>query len=386
MNTTIQQECEVAIIGAGPVGLFLTCRLLQLGISCLVLEKRMMPSPFSRAIGIHPPSLARLAQMGLAETFLADGVKVQTSRAFNERRCLGALSFASCPPPFNFVLTLPQYVSERILEEEVNRQSAGTLQRGWQVFRLKQNLIGVQLNAHQANGSHREIQARYVVGCDGKGSFVRNALGSQYIGATYPRSYMMGDFDDSANWTPEARLWLCSDGLVESFPLPGQLRRWVISIPRVQPPISPRLFHQVIKQRTQVELPAEPREGLHPFGVHHYLASPCAKGRIALAGDAAHVMPPFGGMGMNIGWMDAWDLADALHRVIKQKQPADILLTEYDRQISRRATRAIRRAEMNMNLGGPVRQPGLRDLLVLAGLHGPIKTFLPRLFSMQMGI
>ncbi|HBA85250.1 MAG TPA: oxidoreductase [Verrucomicrobia bacterium] len=376
-------ECEVAIAGAGPVGLFLGCRLAQTGVSCVAIEKNSRRSQHSRAVGIHPPSIERLAAMGLADRFLANGTAVQIGRVFNERTTLGTLLLTTCPLPFNFVLTIPQHETERILEECLRRLSPAALQRGWTLGRLASGRDRVDLTARNNAGEVMNVRAQFVVGCDGKSSFVRETAGIAFPGVHFPRGYAMGDFPDRTAWDAEARIWLCRDGLVESFPLPGQLRRWVISLPRELPQPQLEDFQNLLKQRTGVVLETAPRHGLSPFTVQKHLAAQFVNGRIALAGDAAHVMPPFGGLGMNTGWFDAWDLADALSRIIRHHPSPQAVLADYGRTARQRAQRSIRRAVLNLSIGGPVHRPTLRNGLVWTCLHLPMQKFLARWFTMR---
>lgn len=130
MNPGCRVTCDVIVVGAGPVGLFLAARLAQRGVRPLVLERSEQRVRHSRAIGIHPPGLERLDDLGVARRIVEAGRRVMTGRAFSSRRCLGTLSFERlCPPPFNFVLTLQQDLTERILEERLAQLSPESLKR-----------------------------------------------------------------------------------------------------------------------------------------------------------------------------------------------------------------------------------------------------------------
>jgi len=98
---------EVIIVGGGPVGLYLGCLLRQSDIDCLVVEKRTERSLHSRSIGIHPPALRQLAKIGIAETLVEKGVKVEEGDGYLGSRLIGRLPFTLLPPPYSFVLTLP---------------------------------------------------------------------------------------------------------------------------------------------------------------------------------------------------------------------------------------------------------------------------------------
>lgn len=130
MSARKAMTTEVAIIGAGPVGLFLAARLQKLGVKCRILERRPKPFRHSRSIGIHAPSLRRFEELGLVEKIVAAGVRVFKGKAYSGSICLGELSFASCPKPYTYVLTVPQYETEQILEEHLDGVLPDAIQRG----------------------------------------------------------------------------------------------------------------------------------------------------------------------------------------------------------------------------------------------------------------
>src|SRR5512139_3309319 len=129
---------RILIAGGGPVGLFLANRLMSLGIECLLVEEKEDISQHSRSIGLHPVSLEMLDRLGLASEFVQSGVRVDTGLAFFNRAPLGRLRFASCPPPFPFVLSLPQQRTEQLLEERLRRLDARVVTRGVKLTSMTQ--------------------------------------------------------------------------------------------------------------------------------------------------------------------------------------------------------------------------------------------------------
>ncbi|HEY8240842.1 MAG TPA: NAD(P)/FAD-dependent oxidoreductase, partial [Kiritimatiellia bacterium] len=319
---------DVVIVGAGPVGLMLACCLLHNGITCVILEKRPRPFRHTRAIGIHAASMRVFEKIGLADAMLEQGVRVSQGAAFSGGKCLGRLSFASCPPPYNFVLTVPQYESERILESSLASRDPACLQRGTVIesFAQRENDVCVAIR-----GTHgpMNIEGRYVVGCDGRESAVRKRAEIAFPGGPYADTFVMGDFADTTDFGNEARLFLDVHGLVESFPLPGKLRRWVVQTDEFKAIPDETEFIPWVRERSGVDLTGQQREVLTPFRVHHFLASSFVAGRTLLAGDAAHVMSPIGGQGMNVGWLDAWDIAEAMKAILRTGGDAATILGAY---------------------------------------------------------
>lgn len=372
---------DVVMVGGGPVGLFLGCRLAQLGLECVVLEKHAEPLQHSRSIGIHPPSLERFETLGIVDDLLARGVKVEKGLAFGATRPLGELDFSLCPEPYTFVLTLPQYITEGILGNHLCTLRPGVLWRRTEVHKV-QNKGGYAEVGCEIDGETRTLKARVVVGCDGKNSVVRNAANIPFKGGRYPDAYLMGDFADTTDLGSRAALYLTRDGIIESFPLPNKVRRWVVKMPRYVEGATPRALIREVKKRLGVEIPAETNTMLSSFGIERYLAKRFAQGRIALAGDAAHVVSPIGGQGMNLGWLDAWALADGLLEV-KWGAELETSLERYSQERRRAAKAAILRAEFNTVMGRGTKLAPLRDFGLRGVLQTPAKRVFAHMFTMR---
>lgn len=376
-------DCDVVVVGAGPVGLLLGCRLAQLGVRTIVLERRRERSEHSRAIGVHRPSLVDLDHLGLAGRFMAEGVQVLGGAVVADGRELGSLRFDELGGPFPFALSLPQSDMERLLEQWLARTAPEALRRGCAVTDVSDGTGKVRVEARNADDSPLVVEARHAVGCDGRHSLVRAQAGIAFEGASYPDSFVMGDFGDNTPFGNEARLFLSRDGLVESFPLPRRRRRWVVSTSEPVEAPDREQFSRWVESRTGCDLRDEPCTMLSPFGIEHRLADRFVHGRIALAGDAAHVVSPIGGQGLNAGWMDAWDLAEALGHIEKGGVDADRALDDYGRRARSRAKRVIRRAALNTYLGRTTRLDTARNALIQAALRTPVRRWLAHVFSMQ---
>ena len=376
-------EVQVVIVGGGPVGLFLGCRLAQLGISFRVLEQRPHSVQHSRSIGIHPPSLEKLDGLGLADALIERGVRVERGHAFADTRYLGSLDFTSCPAPYTFVLALPQYETEALLERRLCELAPGSLLRGVQVTDLEQTNDAVQLTFRHGGGQHETISADFVVGCDGKDSTVRQLSGISFPGNAYLDTYLMGDFADSTELGADAGIYLTDAGLVESFPLPGYKRRWVAKTDTYVREPTPELLAKVIFERLEHSLPTHTNTMLSAFGVQNHLAETFAAGRVLLAGDAAHVLSPIGGQGMNLGWLDAAAAADALDEVLNKRGKPDEVLKKFSLTRCRAAKNAARRAAFNMAMGRATPFAFLKYAAVQGLLKTPMKRIFARLFTMR---
>jgi 2-polyprenyl-6-methoxyphenol hydroxylase-like FAD-dependent oxidoreductase len=357
----------------------LSCALAQAGVSLAVLERRQAITTGSRSIGIHPPALGHFATLGLAEELLARGIKVRRGLAFANTRLIGALDFTTLPEPYCYVLTLPQEQTEELLRQHLYRLSPEALRLGAGVTAIEQDGAGV--TAVYQQGGCRRLRGRFLVACDGKRSLVRQQLAIPWRGGSYPDTYLMGDLLDDSGLGLDAAIYLCDTGVVESFPLPGGLRRWVVKTEQYLKGATAADLAGLLAARLGVAVAPTSVTMVSAFGVQHYLAKQFVAGRVILAGDAAHVVSPIGGQGMNLGWLDAAHLAELLPRLLRGEAGVD--LATYQQQRQRAARTAIRRAEFNMCLGRRWRYPGLRNAAVRAMLRPPLSGLLARVFTMD---
>jgi 2-polyprenyl-6-methoxyphenol hydroxylase-like FAD-dependent oxidoreductase len=220
----------------------------------------------------------------------------------------------------------------------------------------------------------RRIDSDFVVACDGRHSVVRGTLGIGVEGNDYEGAFAMGDFPDTTPYGADAAVFLTERGLVESFPLPGGLRRWVVRRDADVGAVTEAELVETIRERTGFRC----GEALSWSGFHaeRRLADVFGQGSVALAGDAAHVVSPIGGQGMNLGWLGAADLAASL-------DGGEAAIARCGRRRRRMARAAARRAELNMWLGRPTVRPERRDRLVRSLLGRPAGRVLARSFTMH---
>jgi 2-polyprenyl-6-methoxyphenol hydroxylase-like FAD-dependent oxidoreductase len=433
-TTTSTDIADVAVVGAGPVGLLLACLLVQRGLSVTVLEARGQSSEHSRAIGIHPPGIAVLAQLGLADAAIAAGTPIFRGEAWCDGEMLGALEISEAGGRYPFVLSLPQRDTERLLRERLTELNGGVdpVRRELRVTGVSQRAEHVELTtrpshvvvatgaAADASGppadagvdaapdaaSRRRVLARYVVGADGARSRVRELVGTRWVAVGQAQPYLMADFRSSRPprlgdaesgrlAATTALLAFERGGVVESFPLPGGWRRWVV--------LTDRLWHEagaadlagIVRDRTGIELDLaseteQDRErtdgSLSAFAVRQHLASRMAAGRIALLGDAAHEVSPIGGQGMNLGWLDAAALAPALELAVRGGHELESrALREYDVRRRFAARRAVAQAAFNMQIGREASggRLGVRNALVRVLARSPFRALLAQAFTMR---
>lgn len=353
---------DTVIVGGGPVGLYLAAALLQEDLTVRVLERRETRDRHSRAIGIHPPALAALDRVGLARPMVREGVPIREGLAVSAGKTVGAMPFHSVSDTFPFVLALPQCRTEELLEERVRALDSEALVKGAEAAAVKDDGGRVAVAYGPAGGAATAggvLTASVVVAADGARSRIREKLGVPFRRKDYPDHYLMGDFADTGDYGAKAVLFLEPGGIVESFPLPGSVRRWVVRLGKPAVGATPHRLAGLVAGRTGVYPDPDTSSMLSAFSVRAALVRRMVAGRVVLVGDAAHEISPIGGQGMNLGWFDAQALAPLIiDSVLGRHSPA--AYREYEVRRLRAAAQAKRQSEINMFLGRPLPVPLLR--------------------------
>jgi 2-polyprenyl-6-methoxyphenol hydroxylase-like FAD-dependent oxidoreductase len=376
----LERTWDVAVVGAGPVGLMTANLSARLGLETVVLEKEAESPRISRAIGIMPPSLEIFDRIGLLARLVESAVTVSSAHVHGFKRYLGTLRLDTLPGRTARVLSLPQDRTEEILAESLDRLSNVDVVRGVTVTGIQSTDDGVEIDA---SGSGR-YAARFGIVCDGDGGPLRRYLGLDAPERRYKQTFLMGDFRDRSGFEAEAHLFFTPKGAVESFPLPGGIRRWIVQTAGFAHHPTVKQITEAVAERAGHHLETEDALWLSPFGIKERLSMPYFKDRVILCGDAAHVMPPIGGQGMNTGFADAWMATAIVARAIKARHLHELLLRRFDQYRSRAAAIATRRAVRSMRIGtlsgwGPSL---LRNALIHLVLHSPFRRLIATYFTM----
>ncbi|MHB8707368.1 MAG: FAD-dependent oxidoreductase [Desulfuromonadales bacterium] len=376
---------DVVIVGAGPVGLLLGNLLGAGGVRTLVIDKRACGPDASMAIGLTPPSLALLHGLQLDRQIVTAGVRVEQAVVHGDHGVLGALSFSSLPAPYPFILSLPQAMTVALLETRLGDWPLVELRRGTELLDLEQDADGVTVTLREGDAGRLDyLRCAFLIGADGGHSRVRQLAGITAAAGSYPQRFVMADFADRSGFGDQAHLFFTHEGSVESFPLPAGQRRWVVQSGLQPDPVPPEFLAAAVHRRTGIDLSGCAQLFTSTYSVGWLLARRYHHGRIALCGDAAHLMSPVGGQGMNVGFADAAWLAGLLIACCHQGAAAEPQLTRYGQARRETARVAISRAARGMWLGTRQgRMAGLwRDPLLRLLLAPLLRHRLPAYFAM----
>ncbi|MFG2543129.1 rifampin monooxygenase [Streptomyces sp. NPDC048594] len=318
---------DVLVVGAGPTGMMLAGELRLHGVQVRVLDKETEPTRVVRSLGLHVRSIEVMDQRGLLERFLAHGKRYPAGGFFAG---IGKPAPVELDTTHPYVLGIPQPVTDRLLTDRAVELGA-EVERGRELAGLSQDDQGV--TAELADGTR--LRARYLVGCDGGRSTVRKLLGVGFPGEPSRTETLIGEMragaepEEVAAVTAEVRETQKRFG---AGPLGDGFYRVVVPAADVAEDrsVPPTLdeFRRQLKACAGTDFGVHAPRWLSRFGDATRLAERYRTGRVLLAGDAAHIHPPVGGQGLNLGIQDAFNLGWKLAAEVNGWAP-DGLLDSY---------------------------------------------------------
>jgi 2-polyprenyl-6-methoxyphenol hydroxylase-like FAD-dependent oxidoreductase len=367
-------DLPVLVIGAGPTGLILAAELIRHGTTCRIVDKANGPTPLSKATTVQARSLEMLEDMGIVDEAVGAGTQSHGVNIYNGTQRLLHVSYDELESPYPFLLNIPQSTMERVLGGLVTRLG---LEIEWdtELVGFTQDTEGVTATLRHAGGQEETVRAAWLVGCDGAHSVVRHTLNISFAGHSY--SQWFGLADATLHWGlqhDELHGFVHPNGLFFAIPLPGE-DRFRIVMESEEPPVEADLtledFQAALDERGPGNATLSDPGWITPFKVNARRAERYRVERAFIAGDAAHIHSPTGGLGLNTGMQDAYNLAWKLALVIRGlADPA--LLDSYEAERMPVADAVLRLAGQlttMLTLTNPVSRQ-LRDHLmpVLSGL------------------
>ncbi len=380
----MQTDVDVVVVGAGPVGLMLALGLARRHVRVLVLEKAPATAEHSRAPAIWPATQELFLKLGVLEKFLRAGIVLPELRLWDtdHNRALLHLPIEELKDetPCPQMLVIPQSTTERLLLEEVSATSTGEVRFSSEVTAIEQDASGVDVLYEDGSGNAR-VHARFVAGCDGAGSMVRETLGGSLEGITYGVEAALADvaiqeYDDLPfpRMTTRPRLAL-------AIRIDASL--WRLILPFV-PGREKRALDDRIRDAVHHLFPEVAYEHVwkSEFRLHRRVSSRWMDRRVVLAGDAAHLNSPVGGQGMNAGMMDAARLTDALMDALAQDdcKPLEAYVAHRRKKIEKGVNRFTDvMTRLILGGGGRLMRPVLRIASVALRVRTLRRRFLRRL-------
>jgi 2-polyprenyl-6-methoxyphenol hydroxylase-like FAD-dependent oxidoreductase len=318
------------VVGAGPVGLTMANELVRHGVRCRIIDRAAERSETSKALAIFPRTLEAFTTMGMADRFLAHGLRLEGLALHHRDERIAQIELTSVASPFPFVLSLPQSETERLLEENLARAGI-EVERNLELTGLTQSSDAVRATLKRADGDEETVETPWLIGCDGAHSTTRHQLGMEFEGAHYDESFILADVQlDSSLPRDHLHLYLDEEGVLGIIPFAQDRVRIVANIPpesRVQalPDITLEEVQGLIDRRASPAFRAHDPVWLSRFHISHRKVRQYRQLRVFLAGDSAHIHSPAGGQGMNTGIQDAFNLGWKLALVVRGIAPAHLL-------------------------------------------------------------
>ena len=328
---------DVAIIGLGPVGATLANLLGQRGIRTLAIERDREVFSRPRAVSLDHEAMRTFQHLGLA------GRVLPHTTTFDRTIYRGLdgkiiIKLITQPPPYalgwppNYLFSQPPV--DQILRDAANERTSVEVRLGSEVTDIHQNAGSVTLTVRAPDGTKEDIQASFLVACDGGTSPIRRQLGIGFDDLEFDEPWLVVDaVVDQAHLSklPPTNVQYCDPSRPTTYVVcPGRHRRWELML---LPGETPEQMNQetqiwnVLSRWITPDTATLWRSSTYRF--HALVAKQWHQGRIILAGDAAHMTPPFLGQGMCQGLRDTMNLAWKLDLILRENAPADMLLATY---------------------------------------------------------
>jgi 2-polyprenyl-6-methoxyphenol hydroxylase-like FAD-dependent oxidoreductase len=351
-------KTDVVIIGAGPTGLSLACQFVRYGLDFEIVDKNAAVTPYSKALGVHARTLEVYEQMDLAATAVSQGAVAGKVRLVVDGEVEAEMDLSSIGEglsSYPFVLLLEQSKNEQVLYDYLRAHRKDVLWNS-QLQSFVQSDHGVTATIVTSAGESEVIEAKYLVGCDGARSPVRQSLNLEFSGSTFERVFYVADAKVDWGFSHDAlHVCLQKDSLLIFFPLKGDDRyRIVGTFPEEFAKDEGEILYEEIegriREQANLDLDIHDVDWFSTYKVHTRHVSSFSVGRCYLAGDSAHVHSPAGAQGMNTGIQDGYNLAWKL-ALTEQQNASEKLLLSYNEERLENAKNLLQTTDRIFQLG-----------------------------------
>lgn len=346
------EHCEVLISGAGPSGLVSSLLLARLGIRSIVIERNAITDEHPKAHELNTRSVEILREIGVTEedlnheaSPLEDGSRILFCRTINEefgridlledpgRRAKYAKHLRQTLPYFN--ISQSEFEKTLVARAEASDLIDLRFRHQWESIVKNDEQSTVSRIFNEAKDENYEIEADYLLACDGAGSPIRRAMNIEVDGPAEIHSFVNAYFKYNLREhlkTPAKLYWIAHPKYAGSFIAHHIEKRWVFVVPFYRQwqkldEFTPEFFKDRIHGALGTDLPDLEIESISSWRMTAQVAKSYSEGRVFLIGDAAHRFPPTGGLGMNTGIADAHNLMWKIESVLKKRSSEELLDT-----------------------------------------------------------
>ncbi len=351
---------SVIIVGAGPTGLAAGNLLGMMGIDTLILERNVGLSDYPKAISIDDEGLRICQAMGLHHAVMEHALLDVEAHYISGKRLLARVAPTREPNGFPLISTFHQPTLEAILHNGLKRYPCVSIQFESELECFEQNADSVIVTVatpDKDGPSSRRIECAYLLACDGGRSGIRRALDIPMRGSTYTQKWLVNDTEQDPDTTNAIKFYCNPARPAVNVPSPHSRRRWEFMLlpgETEEDLLQAGRANQLIRQSGGPFAPQITRSVVYTFRATS--AATYARGRVFLLGDAAHMMPPFGGQGMNCGLRDAHNLCWKL-RLVLQGLAHPALLDSYSVERRQQTQQLIRFSTFLGNIVMPTSKP-----------------------------
>jgi 2-polyprenyl-6-methoxyphenol hydroxylase-like FAD-dependent oxidoreductase len=312
---------SVLIAGGGPVGLTMANELARYGNTVRIVDTSAARTDKSKALVLWPRTLELLAHGGYVEPFLKAGNIAHGAQLSDGKKVVASITMDGIDTPYPFALMIAQSETECVLEETLAARGV-KVERNTTMESFSEKSTGIEAVLRRTNGSSETVQADWLLGCDGAHSVTRHALGLSFEGSTQDSDWYLADIHVTGlEPTDRLHIFWHRDGILAFFPItPGRWRVIADLGPATgsghHPDPTLEEIQAMIAHRGTPGIRVKDPVWLAAFRINERKVKDYSRGRVFLAGDAAHIHSPAGGQGMNTGMQDAFNLSWKLNLVM----------------------------------------------------------------------
>ncbi len=317
---------SIIIVGAGPTGLAMGNLLGMFGIDVLILERNAGLSDFPKAISLDDEGLRICQAMGLGHAVIENVLLDIDAHYISGKRYLAKVAPTSKRNGYPLISTFHQPEFEATLLHGLKRFTCVSIQFQHNVETFQQSDTEVVLSVHTSEGMLKTYTCAYLLACDGAKSVIRRQLGIAMRGSSFSQKWLVIDTINDTDPSAVAVFFCNPNRPSVTVPAPHASRRWEFMLlpgEKEDELLQDDSIRSLIQQVGGSRNPQITRRQIYTF--HAAIAQTFSKGRVFLLGDAAHLMPPFGGQGMNCGLRDAHNLSWKLQMVLQGVASAALL-------------------------------------------------------------